>query len=310
MNKRDKVHVLARPPPKWYPRSMREEKKIVRQFYEEYGWEKAGPDAYQDTKAFVDTRSVMGAYHERCMRRLGDHFAAGGRRFLDAGCGAIASREYAALSDRHEHRFCVDFSGAALREARKTLGDRAFCVQADITRLPFRDNAFDAVLCAHVLYHVPADEQHDAMGELQRILSPQGSGVVVYTWPDTLMNRIALRLNPRLIAPGIPGLRWAWRTFFKRKSPALTRPADNGMPAHPPLYFHPHPWRWFRAHVLPDVPFKLECWQSAGVPFSQAFIPNNRVGRVLLLILSVLESAFPWLMARIGTYPMFVLRKR
>lgn len=292
---------------------MREEKNIVRKFYEEYGWEKASSDAYQDTAAFVDMRPVMGAYQERCMRRLGAHFAGGGRWFLDAGCGAIASPGYAALSDGHTHRVCVDFSGAALRAARGTLGEGALCVQADITRLPFRDNAFDAVLCAHVLYHVPADEQSEAMGELQRVLAPQGSGVVVYTWPDAWMNRVAVRFNPRVVAPKIPGLRWAWRAFLKRKPRAdapMAETAPPGTPPHPPLYFHPHPWAWFRDAVLPDVPFKLRCWQSAGVPFTQAFIPNHRIGRAMLRVLSIAEKVFPGLMARIGTYPMFVLRKK
>jgi SAM-dependent methyltransferase len=292
---------------------MREEKQIVRKFYEEYGWEKAASDAYRDTAAFVDTRAVMGAYHARCMRRLGGYFRAGGRRFLDAGCGAIASPGYAALSERYARRVCVDFSGAALREARKTLGGGALCVQADITRLPFRDGAFDAVLCAHVLYHVPADEQGGAMGELHRVLAPRGSGVVVYTWPDTLMNRAAVRCNPRVIAPKIPGLRWVWRTFLKRQAPpggTADEPGAAASPAHPPLYFHPHPRQWFRANVLAGCPFRLRCWQSAGLPFSQAFIPDNRAGRGALRLLSALETAFPRLMARIGAYPLFVLRKK
>ncbi len=291
---------------------MREEKKIVRQFYEEYGWQRTDTDTYQDTAAFVDTRPVMDAYHDRCMKRLGDHFAAGGRRFLDAGCGAIASPGYAALSFSHKHRICVDFSRAALREARKTLGGSALCVQADITRLPFRDNAFDAVLCAHVLYHVPADEQQDAMADLARVLAPQGCGVVVYTWPDTVMNRLAVRFNPRVIAPKIPGLRLIWRAFFKRAPSAAANGAEDTMAApaaQPPLYFHPHPWQWFRKHVLRDTPFTLRCWQSAGVPFTQAFVPNNRFGSVMLGVLSLAEMVLPRFMARIGTYPMFVLRK-
>jgi SAM-dependent methyltransferase len=247
------------------------------------------------------------------MARLGAQFSKRGRLFLDAGCGAIASPGYAALSERHEHRICLDFSTAALREARNTLGGGAFCVQADITRLPFRDDAFDAVLCAHVLYHVPADEQSGVMEELYRVLAPKGNGIVVYTWPDPWMNRMAVRFNPRIVAPKIPGLRWIWRTFFKRRLPYAVPEAYTGTPtepAHPPLYFHPHPWQWFRKNVRPGIPFALKCWQSAGLPFTQAFIPNNRVGRIMLAVLSVLEAVSSHLMARIGAYPMFVTRKR
>ena len=41
-------------------------------------------------------------------------------------------------------------------------------VRADIMRIPFADASFDAILCNHVLEHVPDDKQ--AMGELLRVL--------------------------------------------------------------------------------------------------------------------------------------------
>jgi SAM-dependent methyltransferase len=45
-------------------------------------------------------------------------------------------------------------------------------VKADIHQLPFSDNAFDAVLCNHVLEHVADDIK--AMQELKRVLKPGG----------------------------------------------------------------------------------------------------------------------------------------
>ena len=44
--------------------------------------------------------------------------------------------------------------------------------QADITALPFPDRSFDALLCSHVLEHVPDDRR--ALGELARVLCPGG----------------------------------------------------------------------------------------------------------------------------------------
>ena len=48
-------------------------------------------------------------------------------------------------------------------------------VKADICDLPFEDNAFDVILCNHVLEHIPNDTK--AMNELRRVLKPGGIGV-------------------------------------------------------------------------------------------------------------------------------------
>jgi SAM-dependent methyltransferase len=46
----------------------------------------------------------------------------------------------------------------------------------DITRIAFPDASFDAVLCSHVLEHVPDDRR--AMRELRRVLRPQGWAIL------------------------------------------------------------------------------------------------------------------------------------
>ena len=57
------------------------------------------------------------------------------------------------------------------------LHDPGVSVRADITALPFPDGRFDAVLCSHVLEHVPDDVR--AMGELVRVLRPGGWAIVL-----------------------------------------------------------------------------------------------------------------------------------
>jgi len=49
-------------------------------------------------------------------------------------------------------------------------------VRLDLTRLPFADGTFDAVLCNHVLEHVPDDRR--AMAELRRVLRPSGWAIL------------------------------------------------------------------------------------------------------------------------------------
>ena len=43
-------------------------------------------------------------------------------------------------------------------------------MQASLTHLPFKDQAFDCILCSEVLEHIPDDER--AMAELSRVLKP------------------------------------------------------------------------------------------------------------------------------------------
>lgn len=49
-------------------------------------------------------------------------------------------------------------------------------VRLDITALPFADETLDAVVCNHVLEHVPDDQA--AMREFRRVLSPRGWAIL------------------------------------------------------------------------------------------------------------------------------------
>jgi len=49
-------------------------------------------------------------------------------------------------------------------------------VKADICDLPFEDNAYDIILCNHVLEHIPDDTK--AMQELYRVMKPGGMGIL------------------------------------------------------------------------------------------------------------------------------------
>lgn len=68
---------------------------------------------------------------------------------------------------------------AALPAVRSTTADldpQGVDVQVDITAMPFGDGSFDAVLCSHVLEHVPDDGA--AMKEIARVLRPGGWALV------------------------------------------------------------------------------------------------------------------------------------
>jgi ubiquinone/menaquinone biosynthesis C-methylase UbiE len=88
--------------------------------------------------------------------------AAGARAVLDVGCGSsriIGSGKLVGL----------DIVLAKLRYARR-YGNPL--VHGSIFSLPFKDEAFDCVICSEVVEHVPADEQ--VFSELVRVLQPGG----------------------------------------------------------------------------------------------------------------------------------------
>lgn len=53
---------------------------------------------------------------------------------------------------------------------------RDVMVRLDVSRMPFRDDSFDAILCNHVLEHVGDDRK--AMAELLRVLRPGGWAIL------------------------------------------------------------------------------------------------------------------------------------
>ena len=60
-----------------------------------------------------------------------------------------------------------------------TAGNRypAQTVNMDVTDIKYGDNTFDAILCSHVLEHVPDDRR--ALSELHRVLKPRGWAVIL-----------------------------------------------------------------------------------------------------------------------------------
>jgi dolichol-phosphate mannosyltransferase len=101
-------------------------------------------------------------YWQRRRYRVITTMAAGRRQVLDVGCGSsriIGSGRMVGL----------DIVLAKLRHARR-YGNPL--VHGSIFELPFKDSAFDCVICSEVIEHVPADER--VFTELERVLEPGG----------------------------------------------------------------------------------------------------------------------------------------
>jgi SAM-dependent methyltransferase len=114
-------------------------------------------------------------------------FAVGGR-VLEAGCGTglVLSRVDNASA------FGADLSRGMVARA----GARGLrVVQADLTRLPYRDASFDVVCSFKVLAHVP--DRAAALRELTRVVRPGGKLIVEY------YNRHSLRFLVKRLGPSL-----------------------------------------------------------------------------------------------------------
>ncbi|UCG17060.1 MAG: class I SAM-dependent methyltransferase [Phycisphaerales bacterium] len=289
---------------------MRQEKQVVRDFYDTYGWEKEADGKYKDTSAFVDLRPVLDDYAQRTHRRVLQSLPRHGECLLDAGSGAIAHAEYLEYSARYKWRLCVDLSAKALTEARTKLGDKGICVLADLTELPFADNTFDATVSAHTLYHVPYDEQEAAVWELYRTLAPGKTCVIVYAWPNDWFQRArqCYRRFLQLIAK-IPGARRLKIMILGEYKPPRGGRADPAASSRPPLYYQPHDYRWFQNTFAASLNMEIRAWRSVDRSFTEACVPNNRAGRLIMRIVFWCEEVFPHLLGRLGRYALIIIRK-
>jgi SAM-dependent methyltransferase len=114
-----------------------------------------------DARAY-DSPIPLQRYWQRRRYAVITRMAAGAQRVLDVGCGSsriIGSAQMVAL----------DIVLAKLRYARR-YGNPV--VHGSIFELPFKDGAFDCVICSEVVEHVPADER--VFSELERVLEPGG----------------------------------------------------------------------------------------------------------------------------------------
>ena len=164
-------------------RSLKEYKSFIRNHYDGF----AG--------ALTAVTGVLTG-HEALAGRLirpGAFDVRGCKRLLDAGCGnGRYSRFLLKEADPDALLTGFDYSQQMLRRARERLhSDRVTHVAADLTRLPYADAAFDAVVCGWVLEHLP--DPRPGLRELARVLRPGGKLLLLAT-EDTLTGAMCSRL--------------------------------------------------------------------------------------------------------------------
>ena len=134
--------------------------------------------------------------HEALAGRLirpGAFDVRGCKRILDAACGnGRYSRFLLRNADPDALITSFDLSPRMLHRARGRLkSERVSHAVADLTRLPYADSSFDAVVCGWVLEHLP--DPRPGLRELARVLQPGGKLLLLST-EDTLTGAMCSRL--------------------------------------------------------------------------------------------------------------------
>jgi ubiquinone/menaquinone biosynthesis C-methylase UbiE len=150
----------------------------------------------------------------------------GCKRILDAACGdGRYSRLLLRHADPDSKLTAFDLSRGMLRRASARLStNRITQVIADITRLPYADESFDAIVCGWVLEHLP--DPAPGLREVARVLRPTGKLLLLTTedtflgwvcgqlWNCKTYNRDALRLT--CLRSGLRWQRDLWFTCMHR----------------------------------------------------------------------------------------------
>jgi len=161
----------------------------LRTFRRMWGLRNSIRSADYDYRAF-DSRIPLQRYWQRCRYKIVCDMSRGARSTLDIGCGS--SRILSGL----DNGIGLDIQMTKLRFIR-SYGKPL--VNAAINALPFKDNAFDCVVCSEVIEHIPSNSK--PFQEMSRVL--QKGGKLILGTPDygSLWWRVIERLYD-VFAPG------------------------------------------------------------------------------------------------------------
>ena len=292
------------------PQALDAQKKIVLDFYNEFGWKKGEDNLFKDTVTFEDRRDTVARYWSQCHLRL-NRYLPNGQYILDVASGAIPNDEYFTYSDNFEVRICMDFSLLAMQEAVQRLNGQGIFILGDMTNLPMADRCLDAVISLHTVYHIPKAEQTQAVGEAYRVLRPGGKAVIVYSWKDAPLMYRSMRAWRRLMSfvrrlrPQRPG--------NAANVPAAGEPATGapaaGAPAHPQLFIDQQKYDWYTRELRQPFRAQLKVYSALSRSFSNTFLREKTFGKQVAGLIFRLENWLPGFFGRFGQYPTFVLHK-
>jgi SAM-dependent methyltransferase len=284
-------------------------KSDVRSFYDQIGWKMESDGFYQNAR-YEDLRPVSREYIQRCHLRVNRHLQRPGKYLLDAGSGPIQYPAYLTYMEGYQYRLCLDISIVALKEARQRIGNRGLFVVADVANLPFQTDVFDGIVSLHTLHHLPLTEQQKAYQDLNRVLAPNRTAVLVNGWTRTpLMERWAWLVRGMERLSG-------WVSKLKTQEPIQETPekkkaetkAEPQKKEKTGTFVEKLDADWLRRE-LAGKDLKILVWRSVSVRFLRAVIHPFLAGKLWLKLLYALEEKNPAYYGEQGQYPLIVFTK-
>ena len=264
----------------------------IREFYDEFGWQQSGGKSGEDT-SFRQFSPQYYPYHERVNERTMQCFTGLCGNLLIAGGGDLPET-HTKIAERFSSICCVDISQKSLDLSKQKLGERSEYVNASILDIPKSDSCFDSAYCAHVIYHIARELQSKAVRELIRVLRPGGKGVIIYSNPDSLAERILRRRSK---------LPLVWR--LKPKEDQRSPQAHEGR--H--IYFFAHDLGWWNQFQdTCDVDFVP--WNVLSASQERQLFIRGASAWCVYRLSSWYERKNPRRAVQLWSYPVITLTKK
>lgn len=259
----------------------------TQRFYNEVGWKESdGASVNNNLFGVKEDGPIRVELHRLHYDRIRSALSRAGTHLslLECGCGGNPEK---LLLDMCSRFTGVDFSDTGIQMAKSSFADvgiPSHFQTADVCALPFKDGEFDAVYCAHMIYHIGDPAAQDAaISELMRVVRPGGVVVLVVA-------------NPRP---------WAFPIRFARRIAAdmpLVGPILNRMRPKPPLPYKPMPIGWMRRRLARGGSVEVV---GAGIPstaYFQKMTEFRGVGKLVWKTIRWVDFSFPKLSAYLGNY--------
>lgn len=266
----------------------------TKSFYDEEGWtERDGQSVDQILFGVKEDGPIRVELFQHHLDRIRSHLARAGENLnlLECGCGGDPESELFDLCSKYTG---IDFSESGLKLAAAKLeqADISYHLQAaDVCDLPFDDGSFDALYCAHMIYHLadPA-AQEAALKQMIRVLRPGGVAVLIAANPRPLL--FPLRMAKRLLSD----------------MPLIGTILDR-MRAKPPIPYKPMSIGWMRQRLEKWSEVEVLAYSIPSTHFYQNVTEYQGLGRAAWRTIRWLDLTYPRLSAYLGNYVIYTVRK-